>query len=80
MCGIAGYAGSEPPGATLVHRMCDRMVHRGPDEDGYRFGTGVALGMRRLSIIDVASGRQPVSNEDGTISVVYNGEIYTSRS
>lgn len=76
MCGIAGYAGTDPPGAKLVHRMCNRMVHRGPDEDGYLFGTGIALGMRRLSVIDVASGRQPVTNEDGTISVVYNGEIY----
>jgi asparagine synthase (glutamine-hydrolysing) len=76
VCGIAGYAGQDPPGAALVHRMCDRLVHRGPDDDGYLLTGEVALGMRRLAIIDVAAGHQPVGNEDGTVSVVYNGEVY----
>jgi asparagine synthase (glutamine-hydrolysing) len=56
--------------------MCDAIVHRGPDSDGYHVADGIALGMRRLSIIDVAGGRQPIANEDGTVIVVFNGEIY----
>ena len=59
--------------------MCLAISHRGPDDEGYYFGAGVGLGMRRLSIIDVASGRQPVRNEDGTVWVVFNGEIYNFR-
>jgi len=59
--------------------MCQVMVHRGPDEEGVYLGHGVALGMRRLSIIDLEGGQQPVSNEDGTIWVVFNGEIYNYR-
>ena len=58
--------------------MCDALVHRGPDEDGYLFGPHVALGMRRLSIIDVDSGAQPIYNEDATVAVVFNGEIYNA--
>lgn len=56
--------------------MCLAIAHRGPDDEGFYFGTGVGLGMRRLSIIDLDSGRQPVSNEDGSVWVVFNGEIY----
>jgi asparagine synthase (glutamine-hydrolysing) len=56
--------------------MCETMVHRGPDDAGYYVGTGVGLGIRRLSIIDLDGGRQPITNEDGTIFVVLNGEIY----
>ena len=56
--------------------MCQSILHRGPDEDGFFVASGIGLGMRRLSIIDLAGGRQPVSNEDGTIVVVFNGEIY----
>lgn len=56
--------------------MCDAIAHRGPDSDGFFVTDGVAMGMRRLSIIDVAGGRQPISNEDGTVTVVFNGEIY----
>jgi asparagine synthase (glutamine-hydrolysing) len=56
--------------------MCGAIRHRGPDDEGHHVGTGVALGMRRLSIIDVAGGSQPMSNEDATVHVVFNGEIY----
>jgi asparagine synthase (glutamine-hydrolysing) len=59
--------------------MCDAIVHRGPDSDGYYVADGVALGMRRLSVIDVSGGQQPISNEDGSITVVFNGEIYNHR-
>jgi len=79
MCGIAGFAGihvSRDEAGARVRAMCDAMVHRGPDSDGYHVADGVALGMRRLSIIDVDGGRQPISNEDGSIIVVFNGEIY----
>ena len=79
MCGIAGFAGSAadtPEAADRLRRMCDAIRHRGPDDSGYHVGPGVAIGMRRLSIIDVAGGHQPMTNEDGTVHVVFNGEIY----
>ena len=56
--------------------MAAAIVHRGPDDEGFYFKDNVALGMRRLSIIDLATGHQPISNEDGTVWVVFNGEIY----
>src|SRR5437762_13748337 len=56
--------------------MCDAILHRGPDDSGYFVAPEVALGMRRLSIIDVAGGQQPIGNEDGSVQVVFNGEIY----
>ena len=59
--------------------MCDEIRHRGPDDEGYRIDGRMGLGMRRLSIIDLATGRQPISNEDGTVWVVFNGEIYNYR-
>src|SRR5438132_11881884 len=79
MCGIAGFVGMQIPcdeAARRVRAMCDAIAHRGPDSDGYHIADGVALGMLRLSIIDVAGGQQPISNEDGSIHVVFNGEIY----
>ena len=85
MCGITGWANfdfkSPPPdGANeLLHSMCERMVHRGPDSEGLFVTTGAALGMRRLAIIDLVTGEQPVFNEDKTIAVVLNGEIYNYR-
>jgi asparagine synthase (glutamine-hydrolysing) len=81
MCGIAGIfsvSGAEPD-ISLVKAMCDRMMHRGPDGVGYYQGSGVALGHRRLSIIDLSTGEQPMSNEDGSVQVVFNGEIYNYR-
>src|SRR5215475_7761196 len=87
MCGIAGFVESpwiRSPFAldtarALAHRMCEAIRHRGPDDEGMLVEPGVALAMRRLSIIDVATGHQPISNEDGRISVVFNGEIYNFR-
>jgi asparagine synthase (glutamine-hydrolysing) len=63
----------------VIRRMTGAVRHRGPDEDGFFEDAAVALGMRRLSIIDLATGRQPVVNEDGTVHAVYNGEIYNFR-
>ena len=78
MCGIAGIArwSGRPPVIEDVQAMCDVIVHRGPDDEGYYHDDWAALGMRRLSIIDLQTGHQPVSNEDGTVWVVLNGEIY----
>ena len=79
MCGIAGMVQAHPDGAVdraTIHRMCEAIVHRGPDDEGIFVKAGVGLGMRRLSIIDLAGGRQPIFNEDKTIGIVFNGEIY----
>ena len=78
MCGICGVAGADQPdgGRELVHWMCSAMVHRGPDDEGTVEVDRVALGMRRLSIIDIEGGHQPMHNEDSTVWVVQNGEIY----
>jgi asparagine synthase (glutamine-hydrolysing) len=78
MCGIAGYlsrAGNQVRSED-IRRMTDTLVHRGPDDEGFYVKTNVGLGMRRLSIIDLVSGRQPIHNEDRTVWVVLNGEIY----
>ena len=85
MCGITGWANLNshtppPDGAQeLLHAMCERMVHRGPDSEGLFVTTGVALGMRRLAIIDLVTGEQPAFNEDKSIAVILNGEIYNYR-
>ena len=77
MCGICGVAGGDPRrGRDLVERMCRAMAHRGPDDEGSVQLDGVTLGMRRLSIIDLEGGHQPIHNEDSTVWVVQNGEIY----
>jgi asparagine synthase (glutamine-hydrolysing) len=87
MCGIAGFVDRDPAEALshearafLVHDMCGVLRHRGPDDEGVLVGEGVAMGMRRLSVIDVATGHQPIANEDGTVWVVFNGEIYNYRA
>lgn len=83
MCGIAGYVGRERDEATShaeLAAMCASIRHRGPDEEGHYVGPGVALGMRRLSVIDVSGGSQPIGSEDKSIQVVFNGEIYNHRS
>lgn len=81
MCGICGVVDwtESPDAASLVRHMTPTMVHRGPDDEGYLSNGRLALGMRRLSIIDVEGGHQPIFNEDGTVGVVLNGEIYNFR-
>lgn len=82
MCGITGFVNADlarPADGAVVRRMCDVIRHRGPDDEGYLVEGPVALGMRRLSIIDLAGGKQPISNEDGSVTVVFNGEIYNYR-
>ena len=85
MCGITGWAHLDsrtlpPDGAKeLLHSMCERMVHRGPDAEGLMVSNGIALGMRRLAIIDLITGEQPTYNEDRSVAVILNGEIYNYR-
>ncbi|OFV94281.1 MAG: asparagine synthase (glutamine-hydrolyzing) [Acidobacteria bacterium RIFCSPLOWO2_12_FULL_54_10] len=81
MCGIVGIVSLENKPVFLeeLRWMSAAIAHRGPDEDGFYLGTDAGIGMRRLSIIDLKSGRQPIANEDGTIHVVFNGEIYNYR-
>jgi asparagine synthase (glutamine-hydrolysing) len=81
MCGICGAVGIEPAGKSeaVVRRMMAAMDHRGPDEEGILTASPVAVGMRRLSILDLPGGSQPVWNESGTLAVVFNGEIYNFR-
>jgi asparagine synthase (glutamine-hydrolysing) len=87
MCGIAGFVDgpscSRPldreSSEALLHRMCAVIRHRGPDDQGVHVTDGVALGMRRLSIIDLSTGQQPIFNEDRTVWTVFNGEIYNFR-
>ena len=82
MCGIAGVAplgGADPSSLDQLRAMCDTLVHRGPDAAGLDVRCGVGLGMRRLAIIDLAGGDQPLWNEDQTVRLVFNGEIYNFR-
>jgi asparagine synthase (glutamine-hydrolysing) len=79
MCGIAGMVGAKHDGGiteAVVHRMCGTITHRGPDDEGIFVKDGAGLGMRRLSIIDLSGGHQPIFNEDRTAWIVFNGEIY----
>src|SRR3989454_10269426 len=78
MCGIAGIvsASAETIEPALIHRMCQTIIHRGPDDEGTFIKGGCAFGMRRLSIIDLAGGHQPVFNEDRSAWIVFNGEIF----
>ena len=79
MCGITGiYCFKEglKIEASIIKKMTDVLSHRGPDDDGYYLEEGIALGQRRLSIIDLEGGKQPVHNEDSSIWVIYNGEIF----
>jgi asparagine synthase (glutamine-hydrolysing) len=79
MCGVIGYfdtRGDRPVDGVLLRKMTETLVHRGPDSDGYYLTQHVGLGFRRLSIVDLKAGHQPVSNEDGTVISVCNGEIF----
>ena len=82
MCGIVGFAGSTSPESerqVSLMAMCAAIVHRGPNEEGRYLASDIALGMRRLSVMDPAMGQQPMGNEDGSIQLVFNGEIYNHR-
>jgi len=83
MCGITGFVradrGQVAGTADLIGRMCQAIIHRGPDDHGVMIKDGAVLGMRRLSIIDLAGGHQPISGEDGSVTIVFNGEIYNFR-
>jgi len=79
ICGIFNYRRGEQVSPKLLEEMTDELAHRGPDDVGYYISERVGLGMRRLAIIDVVGGHQPISNEDGTVWVVFNGEIYNYR-
>lgn len=79
MCGICGnfhYSDNRPVNAEVIHRMAHSLKHRGPDDEGYYIHKNIGLGFRRLSIIDLERGNQPLANEDDTIWIVFNGEIY----
>jgi asparagine synthase (glutamine-hydrolysing) len=79
ICGIYNFGSFNPVNQALIRVMCSTMVHRGPDEEGLWIDGNIGLGHRRLSIIDLSTGQQPMSNEDGTIWIVFNGEIYNYR-
>ena len=83
MCGICGFAASDPTeipaSPSQLRAMTDALWHRGPDDVGELLEPGVALGMRRLAIIDVVHGQQPSANEDETVWTIQNGEIYNFR-
>src|SRR5687768_17480185 len=79
MCGIAGFVavdGLRPDAQARLVAMRDILTHRGPDEAGLHCDGHAALGHRRLSIVDLSTGQQPLSNEDGSVWVIFNGEIY----
>jgi len=76
ICGIVNFELHNPVDRHLVKRMTDIQAHRGPDDEGYWFADNAGLGHRRLSIIDLGGGKQPIFNEDGSIGVILNGEIY----
>src|SRR5689334_4896809 len=83
MCGIAGIfdtQGRRPIDGELLARMNASQQHRGPDDEGYHVEPGVGLAFRRLSIIDLTTGHQPLYNEDGSVGVIFNGEIYNYQS
>ena len=75
MCGIVGFLSNEKGKEKVIKRMNDRISHRGPDGEGYYIDDNIALGHRRLAIIDLECGAQPMSNEKRDIIVIFNGEI-----
>ena len=75
MCGICGIV-RKGDNKDIIKKMNDRIMHRGPDGEGYYIDGDIAFGHRRLSIIDLSTGDQPIYNEDNSVVTVYNGEIY----
>src|SRR5688500_19892903 len=82
MCGITGFINADgiPADRAILERMNSKIVHRGPDDDGFYVNKDAALAIRRLSIIDVAGGHQPIHNSDKSKWIVFNGEIYNYQS
>lgn len=76
MCGFVGFLGDQRHPDTVLHAMSDAIAHRGPDDADYYRDEDISLGFRRLSIIDLEGGRQPILNEDGSLVITFNGEIY----
>ena len=76
MCGFVGFTGAAAERADVLNKMKNRIVHRGPDMSGEHIDNDIALGFVRLSIIDLSDGAQPMYNEDGSVVIVYNGEVY----
>jgi len=79
MCGFCGFTGELTDREGFLKQMTEKITHRGPDSDGYYLGDGIAMGFRRLSIIDLEAGHQPLYNEDKTLVLTFNGEIYNYR-
>ena len=75
MCGFCGFTGDVVDRETYLREMTERITHRGPDSDGYYLDDGIAMGFRRLSIIDVEAASQPLYNEDKSLVLMFNGEI-----
>src|SRR5207302_982674 len=76
ICGILHFEKERPVLQDVLRGMADTIKHRGPDDEGFYVNGRIGLGHRRLSIIDLNTGRQPISNETGTVWIVFNGEIY----
>ena len=74
MCGIVGFVSQKGEKGIIIKKMTDKLIHRGPDEEGFYIDENIALGHRRLSIIDLDNGKQPISNKK--FVVIFNGEIY----
>ena len=80
MCGIVGYINNGNKDKNILKKMTEKITHRGPDEDGYYTDDYISLGFRRLSIIDLSKGSQPIYNEDKSMVLIFNGEIYNYKS
>src|SRR4051812_19273919 len=76
MCGIVGIIGNFEKRDQVLKEMNGLITHRGPDDEGFFFDPAMAMAMRRLSIIDLATGKQPITSKDGNYTIVFNGEIY----
>ena len=76
MCGIVGFIDKSKDKKKIIKDMADLIIHRGPDSDGYYVDDNIALGFRRLSIIDLGTGSQPIFNEEKDKVIIFNGEIY----
>ena len=76
MCGFCGFTGTENDKQNIIKNMMQKIIYRGPDSEGTHIDNDIALGFRRLSIIDLNEGSQPIYNEDKSLVIVFNGEIY----